>query len=91
MSCDKSQLVVRTDLAVSDIEKIGHASKLAQLLPALDMGSVIGTIPCMSLVVDRYRAVGDEAQREHDLFQIMPMILAVSAQESYTGGSPSGH
>ena len=68
-------------LAISDVEEVAHADDLAQRLPGLDVGGVVGAVAWVDLVVDGHGAVGAQAEAEHQLFEVRAVVFAVAAFE----------
>ena len=49
------------------------------------MGGVVGAVARVDLVVDRHRAVGAQAEAEHQLLQVRAVVFAVAAFQFETG------
>ena len=75
---DVRQLLVGAQFAVGHIEELRVGCDLAQRLPGLDVGGVVGAVTGIDLMVHRNRPVGTQAEAEHQLFQIGAVVLAVA-------------
>jgi len=85
---DVGEILFGTELGVGDVEEIGRCPKVAQGVPGLDVGRVIGGIAVEQGIVDGDMTIGGDRKGQDELLEIGPMVFVVAMGQA--SGASSG-
>ncbi len=71
--------------AVGHVEKVAAAGQLAQQVPGVAVGLVVGHVAAFGAEVQRHAAVGGDREDEQELLQIGTMVLVVAEGDRQRG------
>ena len=77
VSGDVVHVVDRGQLAVGDVEEVAAAGDLAEQIPVLPVGRVVGDVPAGRAEMDGHAAVVADGEDVQELLQVRAMVLAV--------------
>ena len=76
-------------LRIGHVEEVASTGQLAEQVPGVAMGDIVGDVAAGSAKVERHTAIGRDRENEQQLLQIRPMIFVVA--ESDGQRRPSKH
>jgi hypothetical protein len=85
------QLLVAADFAVSNVEKIGPSGDSAEGGPRLNVRRIISSVARICFIMNGHRTIRGNGQAIHQLFQVGPMVLAVTPCEKKARSGDTGY
>ena len=74
-------------LAVGHVEEVAAAGQLAEQIPGVAMGLVVGHVAAFGAEVQRHAAVGGDREDEQQLLQVGTMVLVVAEGDGQRGAA----
>ena len=78
------------ELAVGDVEEVAAAGQLAEELPGVDMGAVVGGVAALDAEVHRHGAVARDGEDVEELLEVGAVVLVVAVGDGQAELPPQG-
>jgi hypothetical protein len=84
-------MLLRAQLGIGHVQKVGAPHDPSEHLPRLDVGAVIGDVAVVDVVVDGDRPVAADGEGPHELLEIGTVVFVVAVDDAQaTATVPAG-